>query len=443
MEIKTDSRVVYLDEMKKTFKKLVVALLARQVRALRKRHQFKIIGVAGSVGKTSTKLAIAQTLGQTLRVRYQNGNYNDIVSVPLVFFGEDMPSLMNPLAWIGILLRNSKQIRGIYPFDVVVVELGTDGPGQIAEFKKYLQLDIAVVTAIAPEHMEYFDSLEAVAQEELSVMQFAGRLFYNTDLLPEEARALLPPAAQSYGIEREDADYKLSNIFHSAAGLEGDVKHGGEIYLHIGREVIARAQLYSTLAAVVVSKDLGLKTSQITAGINMITPVSGRLRRLRGINNSVIIDDTYNASPDAVKAGLEMLYELEAPQKIAVLGNMNELGSMSAAAHKEIGELCDQSKLNLVVTLGPDANAYLAPAAEAKGCVVKAFTDPYTAGEYLQGKIEAGAFIFAKGSQNGVFAEEVIKKLLADPEDANKLVRQSSKWLKKKQAQFGDKQGAR
>src|SRR5258708_1366109 len=83
-----------------------------------------------------------------------------------------------------------------------------------------------------------------------------------------------------------------------------------------------------------------------------------------------------------------MLYRLEAPQKIVILGNMNELGAMSAQAHKEIGEICDPAQLNLVITIGPDAKAHLAPAASAKGCVVKSFNTPYEAGEYLQSKIE-------------------------------------------------------
>src|SRR5258708_17461591 len=143
------------------------------------KHHFKIIGVVGGIGKTSTKLAIAQSLGKTLRVRYQEGNYNDIVSVPLIFFGHPMPSLVNPFAWIKVFMDNAKQIRGEYPFDVVVVELGTDRPGQIAAFQKYLKLDYAVVTAIVPEHMEYFNDMQAVSSEELSVAGYSEKLIYN------------------------------------------------------------------------------------------------------------------------------------------------------------------------------------------------------------------------------------------------------------------------
>lgn len=423
--------------MKRILKSLVVFLLGRQVGRLRKKHQFKTIGVVGSMGKTSTKLTIAQTLSEGMRVRYQDGNYNDIVSVPLVFFGHEMPSLTNPLAWLKIFLNNASQIRRAYPFDAVVVELGTDGPGQIMQFKKYLQLDIAVITAVAPEHMEFFKELRAVAEEELSVKNFSHKVIYNADLVPPEYHASMPDGSVAYSLRgNATADFHVANLFISSDGFEGDIKTHGEIFVHFAQEAVAETQLYSALAAAATGKFLGLKSSQVAKGLSAVKPVSGRLRKLRGINGSIIIDDTYNASPDAVKAGLETLYKIEAPQRIAVLGSMNELGEHSASAHKQAGELCDPDKLHLLVTIGAEANTHLAAAAETKGCQVKKFDNPYEAGDYLQDKIEENAIIFAKGSQNGVFAEETVKKILADPEDAGKLVRQSPYWLNVKQKQF-------
>src|SRR5690606_28173476 len=105
------------------------------------------------------------------------------VTVPLIFFGQNEPSLLNPFAWLRVFISNQRQIRS-YPYDAVVVELGTDGPGQIAAFKKYLRLDIAVVTAIVPEHMEFFNDMQAVANEELDVAGFAGKVLYNVDFVP-------------------------------------------------------------------------------------------------------------------------------------------------------------------------------------------------------------------------------------------------------------------
>jgi UDP-N-acetylmuramoyl-tripeptide--D-alanyl-D-alanine ligase len=426
--------------MKRFFKEIVVSILAAQVHLLRKKHSVKVIGVVGSVGKTSTKLAIAQTLGKIVRVRYeesrtgyQESNYNHLVSVPLIFFGHPMPGLFNPFAWIRIFISNARQINGRYPFDVVVVELGTNRPGEIAAFQQYLNLDYTIVTAIVPEHMQYFDDMQAVADEELSVAKYSKKLMYNADFVAKEFRRPLENAI-SYGMN-QPADYQLTNT-HSIKGFRCDIKHNNETFLHFNHEVVSETQLYSVLAAIIIGSELGLTRAQLLEGITAITPVSGRLRRLDGVNNSLIIDDTYNALPDAVKAGLKVLYELEAPQKVAILGNMNELGDMSARAHKEIGELCDPARLDLVVTIGPDANAHLAPAATTKGCIVKSFDTPYEAGKYLQPKIKPGAIIYAKGSQNKVFAEEAVKFLLADPKDVTKLVRQSEYWLKRKQKSF-------
>lgn len=417
--------------MKRLLKAIVVAILGSQVRRLQSKHQFKVIGVVGGIGKTSTKAAIARSLGATVRVRYQDGNYNDIVSVPLVFFGHALPSLLNPVAWFKLFLDNAKQIRGEYPFDVVVVELGTDRVGQIAAFKKYLQLDYAVVTAIVPEHMEFFKDMQTVANEELAVTAYAEKLIYNADLVAEEYRQPLL-AATSYGSKRP-ADYRLTEVVASEAGFEATIEQSGKPLLHFAQDAISEVQLYSTAAAVVVGNELGLSPKQILDGIAAIQPVKGRLQRLRGINDSLIIDDTYNALPEAVKASLEMLYRLKAPQKIALLGSMNQLGAMSAEAHKEIGAFCDPAQLDLVVTIGTDAETHLAPAAAANGCKVASFATAHEAGEYLRTKIKKGAILLAKGSEANVYAEEAVKLLLADPKDAAKLVRQSAQWLKRKQ----------
>lgn len=421
--------------MKKFFKSIVVHFLTKQVKLLRKKNNFKVVAVVGSIGKTSTKLAIAQSLNLNLRIRYQQGNYNDIVSVPLIFFGQDMPSLMNPFAWIGVLLRNRKQIKN-YPYDVVVLELGTDGPGQIQAFSRYGNLDMVVITSIAPEHMENFLDLNAVATEEMSVTSFSDQVIYNADMVEEAYISMMPTNAISYSIHNVSSAYHLANIYHSANGLEGDIKYQEEIFLHINHEVISEVQLYSVLASVIVGNSLGLKKTEILDGISNIKPVPGRLRRLKGINNSIIIDDSYNSSPEAVKAVLETMKGIESNQKIAILGNMNELGSISEEAHKNIGELCDPSFLSMVITIGKDANSHLAPAAELAGCNVRRFEDPYSIGDFLQTVIEPGATILVKGSQNGVFAEEAIKKILSDPEDESKLVRQSEYWLRIKEKQF-------
>ena len=395
-------------------KSAVAAMLGRQVKRLYKKNNFQVIGVAGSIGKTSTKLAIAQVLSAGFKVRYQEGNYNDLVSVPLIFFGQELPSLYNPFAWMAVFRRNARQLKNPYPYDAVVVELGSDGPGQIAAFRRYLKLEIGVVAAITPEHMQNFDSIDAVAKEELAIKDFSSLVIANNDLIDKKYLEDLPDKL-TYGLK--DGDYNVAVLGPGGSGL-------------------SEPEQYSRIAACAVAVKLGMDKETIAKGLANISDVPGRMRKLAGINSSTIIDDSYNASPDAVKLALRYFYRLQAPQKIALLGNMNELGETSAAAHKEIGELCDPRQLGLVVTLGPDANKFLAPAAEAKGCSVKSFDSPYEAGEYIKEHIKKGALVLVKGSQNGVFAEEAVKSFLANKDDEEKLVRQNPEWMKIKRKAF-------
>lgn len=422
--------------MKRRARAVVIGLLGWQVRRLRRKHDFKTIGVVGSIGKTSTKFAIAQVLAQHYRVRFEAGNYNDLVTVPLVFFDQTAPSLFNPLAWIWTLLKNEAKLWGDYPYDVVVVEVGTDGPGQIAQFAKYLQIDLTVVTALTQEHMENFDDLVAVAREELSAASYSHQLLINLDLCPGHFLDVDKPVT-TYG--SQDADYQLKDEVYRGEEATFTVRKGGKHWLKARMEAVAKSQLYSATAAAAVADKLGLKSELIRQGISQIQPVSGRMQRLKGLHDSLILDETYNASPVAVKAALDGLYMMKAPQKIAILGNMNELGKFSADAHTEVGKYCEPRQLDLVVTIGPDANKYLAPAAAKRGCTVKTFTDPYEAGEFVKSELLAHAVVLAKGSQNKVFAEEAVKVLLANPEDAQQLVRQSRQWLKKKRKNFKSK----
>jgi hypothetical protein len=111
---------------------------------------------------------------------------------------------------------------------------------------------------------------------------------------------------------------------------------------------------------------------------------------------------------------------------------MNELGGYSDKEHKRIGEYCDPHELSFLATIGPDANKYLAPAAAARGCLVKSFENPIDAGKFVKERLRQDTVVLVKGSQNGVFAEEAIKPMLALPADENKLVRQSRYWMRLK-----------
>lgn len=419
-------------------KKIILSLLERNVRTYLKKHGPILVLVAGSVGKTSTKQALATVLSEKYAVRAHDGNHNTHFSVPTAIMGVEYPADPHSIkAWLTTLKAMKLRIKAPRDVDVIIQELGTDKPGDIATFGRYLTADVAVVTAVSEEHMEFFGTLDEVAKEELSIAKFSKLTVVNRDDISEVyAEFAETHTIDTYGLG-EKAEYRL--VVEPASPLDGRIGHlltpeWGELSVTV--QLIGDHSLKSAVAAACVGAKLGLTSQQIAVGVSRIKPVPGRMQVLRGQQGSTIIDDTYNASPLAVSAALKTLTDIEAPQRIAILGSMNELGRVSAQAHEEIGLMCDPTKIEWVVTIGDEAEKYLAPAAQKNGCQVKSFKSPYEAGGFVHGVLKTGAVVLAKGSQNGVFAEEAVKVLLHNTEDEERLVRQSEMWLRKKDDQF-------
>ena len=420
------------NQFKKIGKQFLCALLEAQVKRLRRRHVFKIVAVVGSVGKTSTKLAIAAVLQPAYRVIYQDGNYNDRLTVPLVLFGQTEPAIFNLLAWVKVLIINERRLRRPYPYALALLELGTDGPGQLRRFA-YLRPDVVVVTAIEEEHMEYFQTLDAVAAEELVPLAWSAQALLNID---DIAPKYLPKSAfAGYGFG--PADYHITGrTMPSLNGQTLDLTLAGGQTVTVKSPMLGEQGAKITLAAVAVANMLEMSITAIKAAVATIKPTPGRMQLLAGIQGSLLIDDTYNSSPVAVRAALDVLYAAEAPQRIAIMGSMNEMGASSPAMHRQVGAYCDPSKLDLVITVGADAAESLAPAAQERGCCVVSFANPLLAGRYAAEHLKEGAIVLAKGSQNGVFAEEALVPLLARAGDRARLVRQSPAWLRRKAQQL-------
>lgn len=395
--------------------------------------------VTGSVGKTSTKRAIATVLTGRWRVRMEGGNYNTHLSAPLAILGIEFPEgkAKNPLVWASVFLAARRRVQGPADVDIIVQELGADHPGEIAHFGRYLTPDITVVTGVTPEHMEFFGTLEAVAKEELTAANFAQLAIVNRDDIGGEyAKYLTNPNLTTYGTSGA-AEYRFeAEDFNVEDGYMGHVIAPElDEPMAVKIKVVGEHSLRPAMAAAAVGLKLGLLPADIEKGLAAIRPAPGRMNPLRGINGAIIIDDSYNSSPAAASAALQTLYSLQAPQRIAVLGSMNELGATSAEEHQKLGMLCDPSLLAWVVTIGEDAEKYLAPAARARGCPVRSFKSAIDAGAFVRKMIEPGAAILVKGSQGGVYAEEAVKLIYLVGEDT-KLVRQSPHWQRVKQKFF-------
>ena len=420
-------------------KSFILNRLAKYVTQYFSKHpEVKLIVVVGSVGKTSTKRALADLISRRYRVRMHEGNHNTEFAAPLAILGVEYPE--NPrsiIAWLTAFRAAKLRIKQSTDVDVIIQELGTDHPGDIAAFGKYLKPDIALVTAVTPEHMEFFGTIEAVAQEELSVAEFSKSVLINRDDVEGRFSDFITnPNFSTYGTTGA-AEYRFEQQgFDVDKGYSGSIISPNVEPFNATIKVAGEHSLRPVMGAVAAGMMLGLTPADIFSGLSLIRPVPGRMNVLRGIGGTTIIDDTYNSSPAAAAAALQTLYSFtDAPQRIAILGDMRELGATSQAEHEKLGAMCDPNSLAWLVLVGPDCEKFLAPVARARGCQVRIARNAIEAGEFVRSVSEEGAVILAKGSQNTIFLEEAVKILCDISEDAE-LVRQSQSWLKKKRMHF-------
>ena len=360
------------------------------------------------------------------------GNLNTELGAPCAILGIEYPnSVKNPFVWLSVFHTARQHIRRPTDVDVIIQELGTDHPGDIEKFGKYLSPVIAVVSAVTPEHMEFFVTMEAVAKEELGIAKFSKFVLINRDDVDSKyAEFITTPNYATFGTTGsaeyrfEQHDYSIENGYTgSVFGPEYPEPFPATI------NVVGEHSLRPAMAAVAVGAKLGLAPSEIAKGLALVRPAPGRMNLLRGIGDTMVIDDSYNSSPAAAAAALQALYDIDrASQRIAIIGDMRELGTTSQSAHEELGGLCDPGLLSWVVTVGPESEKYLAPVARGRGCQVKSFMSSIQAAEFVRSVTEPGAIILAKGSQNTIFVEEAVK-LLVDISEESHLVRQSPQWL--------------
>lgn len=422
------------------FKKYIQKRLENYVIAYFAAHpDVRLIVVTGSVGKTSTKRALATLLSQRYRVRMHEGNHNTELAAPLAILGIEYPGKLRSIGvWRSIFKAAKLRIEQPTDVDIIIQELGTDHPGDIPRFGTYLRPHLALVTAVTPEHMEFFGTIEAVAQEEMNVTTYSQFSLINRDDIEARfAGFTTTPNFSTYGTTGA-AEYRFEQQgFDPQNGYTGNIitPHTPPFPAHI--RVAGEHSLRPIMGAVAAGIMMGLTVQNITDGLLAIKPVPGRMNILHGIGGTTIIDDTYNSSPAAAAAAMQTLYAIsgDAPQRIAILGSMNELGATSQVEHEALGQMCDPNLLTWVVVVGDEARKFLAPAARARGCQVQECHDAIEAGKFVRSISVPGAVILAKGSQGEIYLEEAVK-VLCDMTQDQELVRQSAEWQRVKDAYF-------
>lgn len=398
--------------------------------------------VTGSVGKTSTKDAIATALSNSFFLRKSEKSYNSEFGVPLTIIGSKNP-WGNLFAWIKVFFEALAVLvlPNHYP-KMLVLEVGADRPGDLEHILRIVTPDVVVVTRLpeVPVHVEAYPTTQSVRDEEFApayaLAPSAPLIVSADDKYAVTMSARLPARVITYSIEN-DADVKLSNIRTfmedgHIAGMQADVCIDGGTHSLVVRGSIGRQQLAPSAVALAVARALNVSLEDAFSGLKGHVPPPGRGRIFRGINNSCIIDDSYNASPSAVDEALNTLRTLtQAKRKIAILGDMLELGRYSVEEHQRAGKLVAEVA-DIVVTVGVRARGVADSAREAGLSKENVYTFD-TAKDAIQPitqLAQAGDVFLVKGSQS-VRTEYIVKALLADSSDIKNLVRQEREWRQK------------
>ncbi|MBI2100567.1 MAG: hypothetical protein HYT47_00920 [Candidatus Vogelbacteria bacterium] len=433
--------------IKKITRAFVVWLLTLEARLILRRYQPRLVGVTGNVGKTSAKDAIYTILAKHRRVRRSAKSFNSEIGVPLSILNQ--PSAWGrPVDWLrnlaaGLALAIFPQV---YP-DWLVLEIGADRPGDIKQFTRWLKLDIAILTSLPdlPVHLEFFPSLEVLVKEKLSLLEALkpdGAVVLNGDddrlaAAREEWSEKFSERAirvMTYGFSaNNDLRVHGEHIYYEAErpiGLVFKVDHAGHTVPFRLPGLFGDHQLYAVAAALAVGVILDLNLIEMAEALVSYQSPPGRLRLLPGVKETFILDDSYNASPAAMTEALITLKTIRVPgRKIAVLGDMLELGEKTIAAHRQTGNEAAAST-DLLITVGVRAK-FIAEAAAEKGFKqenMRHFDEAREAGEAIEHLLAPGDLVLVKGSQS-MRLERVVEEIMAEPEKKTELLaRQEPEW---------------
>jgi len=418
----------------KTFAKLILV-----------RNKPIIIGITGSVGKTTTKDVIYSILSTRFRVRKNLKNYNNEIGLPLTVIGAESAG-KSFSGWFKVFSQALSLVVARdkdYP-EILILEMGIDRPGDMKYLLSIVSPRISIVTRMGHSHMEFFGSTERIKNEKgllVKCLPSSGWAILNYD--DEKTMSLANQSKAkilSYGF-KEGARVRAGNIskpdlYDKNGGISFELIYNNSAYPAQIGYAIGKTAVYSALAGAATGIALGMDIKEIVNNLTTFKLPPGRMNLLKGVKGSFIIDDTYNSSPQSAIAALETMGELalhKDAEKIAVFGDMLELGSFSEEGHKEVGKKAADIKLDKLVIIGKEAEligdgAHNAGMSESD---IFLFQEPDRAAVFLKNMLREGDLVLIKGSQ-GARMEKVVKGIMIEPERAEELlVRQGKEWRKK------------
>lgn len=418
--------------MKDFILKLIYRVLRSCARRVILRHNPRVVAITGSVGKTSTKESIACVMKESFgdQVRSTHGNLNAEIGIPLTILGytKTPPKISWPIFIISAWFRTFTKIYPKY----LILEMGVEHHGDMEYFGSIVNPEVGVITAATPSHVANFKSISEMQSEKAKmsqILQENGLLIYNLDddyLSKQNFKKSI-----SYSIKNKKSDCKAGEISLSENGMDFLINYKNE-KIYLKNRLLGEHLVYTDLAAYCVGKYFGISSEKIVLSLEKRDPIAGRMNLLNGRQGVKIIDDTYNSNLASARAALNTLADIKYRfgRKVAIIGNMNELGSIEKESHVELAKYA-KGKFDLVIFSGQNAKI-----------MYDAYGDKKTSKKYnnrreiiskLDQIIKPNDLVLIKASQNKNFLEEVTKELLGDKDEAkNVLVRQSKIWHKKK-----------
>jgi UDP-N-acetylmuramoyl-tripeptide--D-alanyl-D-alanine ligase len=359
---------------------------------VRREHGKPAVAVTGSNGKTTTKELTAAALSARGPVHKTQGNLNNLIGVPQTLFA--WPSG----AWAG------------------VIEMGMNAPGEIARLTEITAPDVGLITNVAPAHLEGLGTVDAIGRAKGEL--FAGLSAKAVAVVNADDEVIQRVAAPLLGSQRRitfgraaNADVRVAEAVPSPAGLRTKLVIDGRT-VTVELPLPGSHNAVNAAAAAAAAWALGLEPEAIAAALGRVVVPGGRLRVLRGLRDGSlsVIDDTYNANPGSMTAAFRTLGELAAgARRIAVLGDMFELGPTAPALHRGVGEAAGTSGVTHLFALGPNAGE-TAAGARANGAAAESFPSIEPLLAALDALVKPGDWLLVKGSR-GMKMERVVQHL--------------------------------
>lgn len=410
------------------------------------KYKPEIIGVTGSVGKTTTKEAIYTVLSSKFKVRRSIKNYNNEIGLPLSIIGVDSPG-KSILGWMLVFLKASKLILfrdSDYP-KILVLEMGVDRIGDMDYLNSIVKCKVGVVTLIGLTHLEHFGTIDRIQKEKASLISNLGKdgwavLNYDN----EKARQITDISKSkiiTYGFH-ERANVRAQEVVFSfedkgdkeLRGISFKLTYGGSFAPVLLPKVVGYNTVYSALAAAAVAISFEMNLLEVSESLRNFASPQGRMNLIDGIKNTMIIDDTYNSSPTSSISALDVVKKIPltpGKRKFAILGDMLELGRESVASHKRVGKHLFECGINKLIVVGERALDIANGAREAgmKDDDIFAFPNSDDAKIFVQNRIKEGDLVLIKGSQ-GARMEKIVYEIMAEPLKAEELlVRHTKDWI--------------